>query len=686
MWLLTTDRAELRWFPRPPDKYAILSHVWETDSEEQSFQDLQGIIRSCEETGENPRSLVSEKIMKCCVWAESHGIKLVWIDFCCIDKTSSAELSEAINSMFAWYAGATVCYAYLRDVSDEEPPSAPDSAFRRSRWFTRGWTLQELIAPKAVIFLSNTWVPIASKRSMSLLLEEITGVDAAVLMGTISVHEVSVARRMSWASARQTSRVEDEAYCLMGIFGVHFPTIYGEGKEAFIRLQEEIMRRTPDTTLLAWGPRGDPVETILGYRSVFPTHQGTSYIENSCLLAPSPAAFAECSDLISVSKKVFSAAYNVQPHTVRFTVTSHGIQANCPVIDFSNGCMLLLLPCCRAADQSASFVALVLRFQHENNPWCVSTRTLFEELTLVRAGDGDGRTLSMLERLLAKRTVVQKLSYHREVRCLLLPVGFDFEGCMQRPLNRSQLQVPRPRWERNYIACRPQHVICINPSSDGALSSRLRPSRSPYYHLFFPSWVISRLRFSGFTVPCLEENPSRGLNAGEQLSISFFDWRRTEQLRMEIRADAYRRSPGNPSVAALWCTILLPSDTNRSLDAGISALRGEWGSWTRRSSTSLDESLIGGSRSSDEESADGTATGSVLDSGLTPSEHDVTDDGDIEVEAGYVDLWQHSGCRGCKEFFSGRWRLLLTFTRLVDSAVLQQGHDIANVYLVDIQI
>lgn len=381
MWLLTTDRAQLRWFARPPAKYAVLSHVWET--EEQSFREVLDIERTCKETDENPRDFVLDKIRNCCIWAEAHGFAVIWVDTCCIDKTSSAELSEAINSMFAWYAAATVCYAYLYDVSDDEPPHVSDSSFRKSKWFTRGWTLQELIAPKVVIFLSQTWFPIASKSSISWLLEEITGIDSAVLMGTMPLHEVSVARRMSWASERKTCRIEDEAYCLMGIFGVHLPTIYGEGREAFLRLQEEIMRRIPDTTLFAWGPRADPVETLLGYRSVFPTSHGADYIERSCLLASGPAAFRDCSDLVSVSKKDFAAAYNnISPHNSSFIVTSHGIQATCPVMHFSAGCTLLLLPCCKAQDDESSFVALILRFQGEGSPWAVGTRSLVEEVSL----------------------------------------------------------------------------------------------------------------------------------------------------------------------------------------------------------------------------------------------------------------------------------------------------------------
>ena len=158
MWLLSTDRAELHAFASPElvkEGYAILSHVW--DVREQTFQDLQKLQERCSESGENPRDLVCDKIRKCCKLADSHGYQWVWIDTCCIDKTSSAELSEVVNSMFRYYC-ASVCYGFLRDV-----PSVRDSdcgaepswrPFLRSRWFRRGWTLQELIAPHFFIFVS----------------------------------------------------------------------------------------------------------------------------------------------------------------------------------------------------------------------------------------------------------------------------------------------------------------------------------------------------------------------------------------------------------------------------------------------------------------------------------------------------------------------------------------------------
>lgn len=170
---------------------------------------------------------------------------------CCIDKTSSAELSEAINSMFRWYRDSSVCYTYLADVSYSNPIDM-DTQISMSRWFTRGWTLQELIAPRQVRFYTNEWLFIDSKADMSGLISTITGIDPQILLGA-DLETASVARRMSWASQRKTTRSEDIAYCLLGIFDVNLPLIYGEGMRAFQRLQEAIMSRSYDQSLFAWG-------------------------------------------------------------------------------------------------------------------------------------------------------------------------------------------------------------------------------------------------------------------------------------------------------------------------------------------------------------------------------------------------------------------------------------------------
>lgn len=278
MWVLSTNRAELHYFSSPEDikdGYAALSHVW--DREEQSFQDVRRIQERCAADRTNPRDSVCQKIRKCCELAERHGYTWVWIDTCCIDKTSSAELSEAVNSMFRYYASARICYGYLRDVPffSRRLRKTPQ-AFGNSIWFQRGWTLQELIAPPFVVFLSRSWEPLGTKADFAESIEAVTHIPATVLRLQVSHREFSIAERMSWFGRRRTTRLEDEAYCLLGLFDVYMPPLYGEGGNAFRRLQEMIMKQSTDTTLFAWQ----------GYHAMVPDRD-----ERACLLAPSPSAF-----------------------------------------------------------------------------------------------------------------------------------------------------------------------------------------------------------------------------------------------------------------------------------------------------------------------------------------------------------------------------------------------------------
>ena len=256
MWLLSTDRAELHLFSGPEDVgivggYAILSHTWGED--EQTFQDTQALHERCKTAGENPRDLATPEVRESCILAARHGYRWIWNDTCCINKENSTELSEAIKSMFRWYSLAEVCFAYLADVEGGCDLRAADSAFRTARWHSRGWTLQELIAPSVVIFVSREWQIVGNKTELALLLQNITGVWSKVLTREVHYSKLSVSRRMLWASGRSTNRVEDEAYCLMGLFDVHMPTIYGEGRHAFYRLQHELMKQSFDTSLFAWG-------------------------------------------------------------------------------------------------------------------------------------------------------------------------------------------------------------------------------------------------------------------------------------------------------------------------------------------------------------------------------------------------------------------------------------------------
>jgi len=194
-----------------------------------------------------------EKIRQTCRLAAIDGYEYAWVDSCCIDKRSSAELSEAINSMYRWYRDSAVCYTHLSDVPSELiDPSESNDAFQKSRWFTRGWTLQELIAPRNLYFFSQDWQRIGVKEALVGRISDITGIHKDVLRHGNNAKRVSVARRMAWASQRETTRVEDIAYCLMGIFDVHMPLLYGEGPKAFERLQLEIIKTSSDNSIFAF--------------------------------------------------------------------------------------------------------------------------------------------------------------------------------------------------------------------------------------------------------------------------------------------------------------------------------------------------------------------------------------------------------------------------------------------------
>ena len=265
MRLLSTSTLQFHEFHGESiPEYAILSHTW--GDEEVTLQDM-GSLR------ESDLQVFAgyQKIVSCCALARSDGWDFVWIDTCCIDKTSSADLSEAINSMYQWYQDAEVCYAYLVDVASTRQSAEYDAEFCRSRWFKRGWTLQELLAPANVVFYNREWKEIGTKLSLQRQISSASGINRR---GLYYPMESSVAARMSWAASRATTRVEDIAYCLIGLFDVNMPLLYGEGSKAFIRLQEMILQKTDDESIFAWV---DPD------------------MDESGMFAPSPSAFLDSS-------------------------------------------------------------------------------------------------------------------------------------------------------------------------------------------------------------------------------------------------------------------------------------------------------------------------------------------------------------------------------------------------------
>ncbi|KAI9645223.1 hypothetical protein NHQ30_005957 [Ciborinia camelliae] len=301
-------------------KYAILSHTW--DTEEVTFQEWERDRKACE------AKAGYAKIRETCRLALRDGLNYAWVDTNCIDKRSSAELSEAINSMFAWYGNAVVCYAFLSDVEvgggrgaydgDDDRGLVDDyglsddlefqARFRKSRWFTRGWTLQELLAPITVIFYSREWIRLGAKSSyLTGLISDITGIDPSYLVGysRTPMAAASIALRMFWLSQRKTTRVEDMAYCMLGIFDINMPLLYGEGTKAFVRLQEEIIKVSVDHTIFCW-TWTDPVSP-----------------EWQSLPAPSPDTFQKSRDFFSE---------NTLGHASPYSMTNEGLSIHLPII------------------------------------------------------------------------------------------------------------------------------------------------------------------------------------------------------------------------------------------------------------------------------------------------------------------------------------------------------------------
>jgi len=219
-------------------RYAILSHTWGEEEEEVTFKDLK--------EGSGKTKAGYKKIQFCGAQASRDGLQSFWVDTCCIDKSNNTELSEAINSMFRWYSNAATCYVYLSDVSaiDSDPIDESlqswEPFFRNSRWFTRGWTLQELVAPPSVEFFCSNGRRLGNKKDLEQQLVEITGIPASVLRGA-PLSEFTVNERFSWADTRVTHRTEDKVYSLLGIFDISMPPLYGEGLDrATIRLHKLI--------------------------------------------------------------------------------------------------------------------------------------------------------------------------------------------------------------------------------------------------------------------------------------------------------------------------------------------------------------------------------------------------------------------------------------------------------------
>ncbi|KAI4701141.1 hypothetical protein J4E89_010717 [Alternaria sp. Ai002NY15] len=232
MRLLRLDSKGLKWvlhdFPREVPFYAILSHTWGHDDDEVKFEDIQHGQRGKDDTSKPGY----EKLRFCQERVEKDGLIYFWIDTCCINKSDSRELQQSLASMFYWYQRAARCYVHLSDVSSDnftgESGFVGKGAFSKSKWFKRGWTLQELIAPSSVRFYTKQGGFLGDKNELADTISIVTRIPISALKGS-ELSRFSKKERMSWTQGRITTVPEDAAYCLIGIFDVELPMLYADG-------------------------------------------------------------------------------------------------------------------------------------------------------------------------------------------------------------------------------------------------------------------------------------------------------------------------------------------------------------------------------------------------------------------------------------------------------------------------
>ncbi|GAB7360740.1 hypothetical protein MBLNU230_g0614t1 [Neophaeotheca triangularis] len=263
--LINVKTLQLESFSAPGPSYAILSHTWE--GAEVSYRELRRRPAIHKEG--------YAKIQGACLQALRDGLNYLWVDTCCINKSNNAELAESITSMFKWYKSASICYVYMRDVRANVKLQLADadiqqvvpgsslqktlSAFQDSRWFTRGWTLQELLASPRIIFFGSDWCELCSLGDVASYVSFTTKVPVEALNHQKPLKEYSAAQKISWMAERTTTRLEDMTYSLFGICDVSFSANYGEGAQAFRRLQQKILMKG-DLSVLAWQPSRDTSE------------------------------------------------------------------------------------------------------------------------------------------------------------------------------------------------------------------------------------------------------------------------------------------------------------------------------------------------------------------------------------------------------------------------------------------
>jgi len=314
-------------------QYAILSHRWSEPKTEITFRTL----NPADLRGFTLQTPSAKKIRGACAKARERKPPLawLWIDTCCIDKSSTVEETRSINSMFEWYRKATVCYTYLNDVVC---PPRGDQTFKRQQqqgsqprgqesvWFERGWTLQELLTPQSMEFYDVEWKFMGTRADLADDLQRVTGIDKRYLTGHSSFREASVATKMSWMAGRVTKEVEDIAYSMLGLFNVNLTPLYGEGCKAFMRLQRAILESSTDESIFAWTV---PEQRLTCYRKGGQAPNTWNWPPSPCrwgLLAPSPDCFRGSGDVVIILDKIVASlagGYKWTHQGLQFEKPSH---------------------------------------------------------------------------------------------------------------------------------------------------------------------------------------------------------------------------------------------------------------------------------------------------------------------------------------------------------------------------
>ncbi|KAF2440849.1 HET-domain-containing protein [Karstenula rhodostoma CBS 690.94] len=521
MWLLDTKTITLSQQSDDNVRYAILSHRWGNDNDEVSFTDIQH-PRSM------PRKKGYDKIEKCCKQALRDGYKYAWVDTCCIDKRSSAELQEAINSMFRWYERAGVCYAYLEDV--------PLRRMEESEWFTRGWTLQELLAPRVVQFFDNAWKFLGDHKTLLIEIHEATKIEPGVLQKTMSLHNCSIAERMSWAAGRRTKRIEDRAYSLFGIFQVHLPMLYGEREAAFQRLQQAILRTSEDDTLFAW-------------TGVTETHAG--------LLAPNLEAFRDGALL-----QTDASGPLLRLSGSDATERSIGITAK--LIPWHMETYLVFLGCIRHEDGRKEGVGIYLRMLDEDNSFA---RIEFSgvDLAFLPIPNRDSLLfLGMIELLTpCKRESWRTWAVSRSISVRQLPLLENHKECLKEKIYGFQVSTPADRILA-YPAKLPGFVELLRPSGSSQASAGVSISDvSKRENLI---WAVDGTFLDRGIVGALhsQAHPIRDIHFGfDHLFNPILYIRKATIIQRTVTIDSFLKWANSPksliaSLSSLFISILPP--------------------------------------------------------------------------------------------------------------------------------